>query len=204
MNKLTKGIIAAAAGIILLSGGAGTFAAWNSQATIAGGTVNTGQLEVETTGTGTWADQTGTPVAAPTLASYVFAPGDELTFTQDVLVTVRGAHLVGNLSALIPGITNTTGTAAAGFDVTATFGTPTAGNGAVIANGTANGSYDISAASSSATSTATVPVTVDIKFLGTADNSTQLGSVKLSDISIDLTQIAAATATPIPAPTASN
>ena len=54
MNKLTKGAIATAAGIALLLGGAGTFALWNGQTTIAGGTISTGTLAIASTGSPVW------------------------------------------------------------------------------------------------------------------------------------------------------
>lgn len=46
MNKATKGAVAAGAAGILLLGGAGTFALWEDNASITGGTVSTGHLDL--------------------------------------------------------------------------------------------------------------------------------------------------------------
>ena len=48
MNKLVKGSIAAAAGISLLMGGAGSLALWNDSVTVNAGTVSSGTLDVST------------------------------------------------------------------------------------------------------------------------------------------------------------
>ena len=69
MNKLLKGAIAGAAGVALLLGGAGTFALWNSSATVTGGNIDAGNLHVADSGTaGTW-PANGPPITlAPSLA----------------------------------------------------------------------------------------------------------------------------------------
>lgn len=46
MNKFVKGSIAAAAGVVLLLGGAGSLAYWNSEASLEGGSVSTGHLKL--------------------------------------------------------------------------------------------------------------------------------------------------------------
>lgn len=47
MNKKTKGILAGAAGGALLLGAGGTFALWSDSATVQGGSITAGQLDVE-------------------------------------------------------------------------------------------------------------------------------------------------------------
>src|SRR4051812_29833136 len=54
MNKLVKGSVAAATGIVLLMGGAGSLALWNDSQVVNGGTVSTGELDIALQGTGTW------------------------------------------------------------------------------------------------------------------------------------------------------
>ncbi|MBM4653639.1 alternate-type signal peptide domain-containing protein [Rhodococcus hoagii] len=46
MNKKTKGAIAAGAAAVLLAGGAGTMAAWNSSASLPSATITAGELKV--------------------------------------------------------------------------------------------------------------------------------------------------------------
>ena len=94
MNKLLKGAIAGAVGIALLTGGAGTFALWNSSTAVSGGTIVAGNLLVADSGTaGSWSVNGH----AVTLSSFKAAPGDTLTFTKTVNVTATGDNLVATL-----------------------------------------------------------------------------------------------------------
>lgn len=95
MNKATKGAIAAGAAGILLLGGAGTFALWEDNANITGGTVSTGELELAL-GTGTWAE-TATPGTPINIATFDIVPGDSLTYTTTVTATATGDNLTGEL-----------------------------------------------------------------------------------------------------------
>lgn len=102
-----KAIVAIAAGTALLLGGAGTYAFWSTSASLNAGTVNSGDLNL-TLGTGTWALDgaltPSTPVADP--AAVFIVPGDVLTLTQPLNVTLVGdnleALLTADLSAVIP------------------------------------------------------------------------------------------------------
>ena len=87
MNKLTKGAIATAAGIALLMGGAGTFALWNDSVGVNGGTVQTGTLDIDTTGTGTWKDVSSTVVGGTT--QFDFAATAAGTYRVAVTVSAR-------------------------------------------------------------------------------------------------------------------
>lgn len=90
MNKLTKGAIAAAAGVALLLGGGGTLAYWNASTSVGAGTIQSGNLAVATSGTGAWKDADG----AIDLDTFRAVPGDKLTFTQDLTITASGDNLL--------------------------------------------------------------------------------------------------------------
>lgn len=211
MNKLIKGAITGAAGVALLLGGAGTFAAWNSQASIAAGPVNTGSLSIglASSPNATWKDVTsGTTLTAAQAASYLFAPGDTLTLTENVTITAAGNNLLAQLSAVAPTLTDTAtgqgaGQAANVFTVSTAFNTTasaiTATNGATITAGTSPNTYSVSTGTSG-TGTITLPVTVTISLPASAANSTENAAVNLTSIGIDLTQTGPATASPSPAP----
>jgi len=94
MNKLLKGSIAGGAGVALLLGGAGTFALWNDNATIMGGTITAGDLDVSTA-EGVWADQFGTIAS---IDEYLIVPGDTLTYKTTVTVEATGDNLSAELS----------------------------------------------------------------------------------------------------------
>jgi alternate signal-mediated exported protein len=90
MKRILTGSIAGATGIALLLGGAGTFALWNSSAAIAGAPLTAGTLTVETEDVVFWTDQYGTEI---NMQSYKIVPGDVLTYTSFLDVTVRGDNL---------------------------------------------------------------------------------------------------------------
>ncbi|MFP5368745.1 MAG: alternate-type signal peptide domain-containing protein, partial [Actinomycetes bacterium] len=86
-------------GAALLLGGGGTLAAWNDQATAAPGSIITGDLNVEAT-KGAWTNSAGTDVTADLKSgAYTVVPGDQLTFTQEMDVTLKGNNMAATLSA---------------------------------------------------------------------------------------------------------
>lgn len=102
-----KAIIAIAAGTALLLGGAGSYAYWSTSQSLNAGTVNTGDLNLAL-GAGTWSLD-GTLTAPTTVAdpsAVHIVPGDVLTLTQVLDVTLVGdnleALLTADLSAVIP------------------------------------------------------------------------------------------------------
>jgi len=103
----TKGILAIAVGTALLLGGGGTYAYWSTQQALTAGTVTTGDLNLGL-GTPSWT-LTGVlspaaPVADP--AAVRIVPGDTLTLTQPVTVTLVGntiqANLAVNTGSIVP------------------------------------------------------------------------------------------------------
>lgn len=85
MNKFVKGSIAAGSGMVLLLGGAGSLAYWNSEAELAGGTIEAGSLEL-TAAEGVWTDE---------LTHWV--PGDEETFSTTLTLTTAGDNIRGTI-----------------------------------------------------------------------------------------------------------
>lgn len=98
MNKLTKGSIAAGAGLVLLLGGAGTFMSWNSDESIAGGNVAAGYLEMEPIGAPTWTVNNESLPVDTTIDQFLIVPGDKVTYTANVKVMAGGNNLKANLS----------------------------------------------------------------------------------------------------------
>jgi alternate signal-mediated exported protein len=93
MNKLAKGSIAAAAGLALLTGGAGTFALWNTSASVSAQHITAGSLSLVSNTDGVW--KSGATVVDP--ATYRIVPGTTLVYTQTLTVKAVGDGLVGDL-----------------------------------------------------------------------------------------------------------
>lgn len=124
MKKSTKGAVAATAAAALLLGGAGTLAYWNDSATVPGGTIQSGRLELGAAdcGTGWWLDD------GSTYTTQLLVPGDTLSKLCTIDLVATGEHLGADLALDTPTWTATNPltsqlTAGADFDVN---GTPTA------------------------------------------------------------------------------
>jgi alternate signal-mediated exported protein len=92
-KKMTKGAVAVAAGVVLLLGGAGTYALWEVNRPL-DGTVQAGDLDLST-GAATWT-LNGEEVTSPETLRVV--PGDVLTVQQELTVTAVGDSLQAQLS----------------------------------------------------------------------------------------------------------
>lgn len=97
-STLVKGTAAIAVGAALLLGGGGTLAAWNAEASAAPGTIVAGDLNVVKSTDGVWKDRAGTEIRD--IGAYRVVPGDKLTFTQDVDVTLTGDKMAATIVAL--------------------------------------------------------------------------------------------------------
>ena len=96
MKKMTKGAIVTGLGVALLLGGGGTLAVWNTEKSAEAGIIASGQLDLEP-GTGTWTTAAGTEVDIET---YKVVPGESLTYTQPLTVTLEGDNLSAELSII--------------------------------------------------------------------------------------------------------
>lgn len=197
MKKLTKITLAGGLGAALLTGGAGSLAFWSDDAAGDSGVIQAGTLDLGTVTDGAWkishvGDGTGTattPVAFDP-AVHTIVPGDVLTFTESVPVTLDGE----NLAAVFDGTIDITPTgpadaeddalaAALGGDPDLAFTTMTGATGdlALGVDGALTGE-----------GTGSVLVTTTVSFpWGTAGqyNAAKLGSL---DFAVDytLTQVA--------------
>ncbi|HIT75362.1 MAG TPA: alternate-type signal peptide domain-containing protein [Candidatus Avipropionibacterium avicola] len=102
MKKNTKGAIAVGAAALLLAGGAGTMAAWSDEASLGGGSVESGQLRITETAAGSWTWADGTPFS-PTDDRIV--PGDSVQYTAEYTLVVEGDNLVASLTPDLGGVT---------------------------------------------------------------------------------------------------
>ncbi len=114
MNKMAKGAIATGVGVILLVGGGGTLATWNQASNASMGQVVSGDLNLAADA-GAWTNASGTTVD---VAKYKVVPGDTLTYTQPLTVTLTGDLMVAKLAV-------TGATANNGFDANAVATTTT-------------------------------------------------------------------------------
>jgi len=176
MKKITKATIAGAAGILLLAGGT-TFALWSDSATVNGGSVTSGTLALEATGTPAWNDtSTATPVPIADIAAFRIVPGDTVEYTSSFTVSATGDNLTADLDVSDP--VAATGDAAliAATTVTQSF---TDENGDPVADGqiTSDNDGDV------------INVTVTIAFSSATTGTTaQNETLDLSDLTVTLQQ----------------
>lgn len=97
MKKSTKGTLAAAAGAVLLLGGAGSLAYWNASATVNGGAITTGSLTLSAGSCdATWVYNGG---AADGQTVTKVVPGDSIRKNCTFTVGASGDHLSATLGA---------------------------------------------------------------------------------------------------------
>ena len=181
-RRLTKGAIIGAAGLALLVGG-GTFALWFDNEDIPGGTVNSGELDLELTGAGTggagvWHAETCTGTVIPIIADYLISPGDIVCIAQPMDVTVTGADIAATFSINTAAATGPL----AGVVTITTSLTPATGF-----TGAGTNTWTVTPSDTAYSTTANVTFT----FPGTVDGQTaQLSSIDLSEIAFSLDQTA--------------
>lgn len=169
-----KAITAIAVGTLLLIGGGSTVAYWSTQTTLQGASIETGDLNLELNGDLTWtlvgavSNSSGT---AAELGSVKIVPGDVLTVTQALDVTVVGDTLEADLAIDAAGVVDSGVASAITTDV------------AVTGGGVENaGVYRFT---DSASVTATVTITFDEDTLNRDHVTTD---VNLNEIEFTLTQ----------------
>lgn len=111
MNKMAKGAMATGLGVILLVGGGGTLATWNQAQSASMGSIVAGDLNLApsaTNGTGQWATAAGTKI--PNIAAYKVVPGEALTYTQNLDLTLVGDQMKATLALTGAGVDNGFGT----------------------------------------------------------------------------------------------
>ena len=157
MNKLVKGGLAAAAGIALLMGGAGSLAVWTASGVTSSGQVHTGHLTLSTGSAGDWSKD-------------YLVPGDTDTYTQTFTLSVLGDDIQVALSSAVG--TATSPTLPSSIVATTSY---------VINDGTTstnwNGTDAKTLAQGNYTVTATVTVAFDHAATGDMDGAFNLGDV---------------------------
>ncbi|WP_279366885.1 alternate-type signal peptide domain-containing protein [Microbacterium testaceum] len=175
-HRRTKAILAIAAGTTLLLGGGGTYAFWSTQTALTAGTVSSGNLALSL-GTGSWSLKgvLGQATSVSNLTNVKIVPGDVLTLTQPVTVTLVGDTLAADL-AVTQGASFVTGPAAPYVKVAVNI----TGLGAQTGTNT----YRVTPATAG-TLTATVTVTFD----STTPNLVGVNTpVDLNQLAFSLTQ----------------
>ena len=165
-HGVLKGTVAAAAGVAVLLGGAGTFALWNKEGAIGTGSTGTGKIEA-TFGQTTWQDTTsGAPNAIDDITAFRMVPGDTLVGTADVDVTAVGENLLVD-----PGLEYEEGVLP--DDVTAEVKLTDSDGGTVTELKGTNGgkTYDL---------TATVTLTFDDEATGSMTETIDLSEIKVN------------------------
>lgn len=171
-GTLIKGTAAIAVGAALLLGGGGTLANWNAEASQAPGTIVAGDLNVvNATTAGVWKDRNNATID---ITTYKVVPGDKLTYTQDLTVTLVGNKMAADISTT--GITATNGFTSTNVAVSAPALTVA---GAAVANPL-----------KPTGSAQTVTATITFEFLsGTAGRSDVTASYNFNNIAFQLTQV---------------
>lgn len=108
MKKSTKALIAGGIGVALLVGGASTVAFWTDEESGGDGVITAGTLELGTPAGGGWeishaGDGSGTatdPAAFDPNEDHI-VPGDILTYTQDIPVTLDGENIAAEFDGAI-------------------------------------------------------------------------------------------------------
>jgi alternate signal-mediated exported protein len=173
-STLIKGSAAIALGAALLLGGGGTLANWNAAATQTPGTIVAGDLNVvNSTSAGVWKDRAGTTID---ISTYKVVPGDKLTYTQDLTVTLKGDKMAADIATT--GITATNGFTPANVSVSAPA--LTVGTAAVVnpLKPTSTGSAQ------------TVTATITFEFLSTTAGRADVNATyNFTSVGFTLTQV---------------
>lgn len=144
MNKMTKGALATGLGVALLIGGGGSLAVWNTSAQASAGQIVAGNMGLQAAA-GTWTNSAGTNVTTKmTAGTYRIVPGDTLSFTQPVSVTLSGDLMKAKLTVTDDALTTDRTFNAANYTVSPITIKDSASNpiaGQVL---TANGTYTAS------------------------------------------------------------
>lgn len=134
INKSTKGALAASAAAVLLLGGAGSLAYWNSTQDVSGANIATGHLKLVSPDCGAgWVLDGGA-----TYVAQLLVPGDTLTKVCSFTVDASGAHLTADFDTTTPEFSAGDAALLAELDVNADYtvnGVPVAANNVAVVDG---------------------------------------------------------------------
>ncbi|SFJ80579.1 alternate-type signal peptide domain-containing protein [Cellulomonas sp. KH9] len=226
MKNRTKGVIAGAAGVALLAGGT-TFALWSDSASVAGGVITNGNLDVAPVGTPAWQDVSDDRADGPhaiDIDTWRMVPGDVAEGTYGFQVALEGDNLVAELKVdtADPAATLPTGMSvtydvrdadgkvlasdvALGADTTLRFRAPREGRAAGSPTDTDAVVVDRTEVKTGADATANLTVVVTATFAyGTPDQVSVQETTTLGGLAVTLEQVRSGTdftaTTPTPAP----
>lgn len=189
MNRFLKGAISGTAGIILLLGGAGSFALWNGTASAQAGTVQSGTMTIANTpgSSPAWTVTHGgvtTPIAS--IGAFRIVPGDTLTLTQKVDISASGDNLSAILSldpsSIVIGGDTASSELASALARTATMTIP-----GTLPAGLTAGPVPYSYKVTGALGTKTVTIVLSAPF-DAAGTAAQGGTIDLTKLAFKLTQ----------------
>ncbi|SEB92280.1 alternate signal-mediated exported protein, RER_14450 family [Paramicrobacterium humi] len=106
MKKSTTAALAGGLGFVLLLGGAGTLAYWSDADAASPETIASGTLDLGTATSGNWTVRHGANDTTPDAYTGPIVPGDILTKTIDVPVTMIGQNLAADLTVANPSVLN--------------------------------------------------------------------------------------------------
>ncbi|MBJ7290921.1 alternate-type signal peptide domain-containing protein [Williamsia sp.] len=176
MNRNAKGAIAAGAAVVVLLGGAGSYALWSDSASNTPGNVTTGELKLTASGTPAWKDVSADGIIGGTVVNPLtdfLVPKDTWEYTSTYNATATGK----NMKAQVTVNTGTAGALPTGVTIT-----PTA-------------TVDGAAATSGSTVTITpnaphvVVVKVTVAFADVTGQTSQNAAVNVSNMSVNLNQV---------------
>lgn len=175
MNKMSKGLVVGAAGLVLLVSGAGSLAVWNGSASVDAGGISSGTMNISAAD-GDWSDDTT-----------LWVPGDTATYTTELSIELAGDNLTAQLEIDPDSITGDPELLGA-LDVQLAVGAVSGGTLTPVP-GQPN-KYTVTSSTPLVETTLTVPVTVTVDF--PEDSVTGLDaqnqSVDLGGLAFALTQ----------------
>ncbi len=180
MNKSTKGAFAAGTAAVLLLGGAGSLAYWNDTASVPGGSINSGNLALNSSSCTTAGWKVTNPAGSVTPVAFdpatqKIVPGDTLTKTCTVVVDAVGTNLKASLAAT-GGANNASTMAAGAYTVGGSFKIGTTAISTIT--------------SADANKTIDAVITVAFPFGTAVDNDSKLKTIAFNAFTITATQLA--------------
>lgn len=176
MNRNAKGALAAGAAVIVLLGGAGSYALWSDSGTNTPGNLTTGELKLTATGTPAWTDVSTTGIVNGTAvnpATDLLVPLDTWEYTSTYSAVATGKNMKAQVT-VDPGAAGTPPTGVTITPVATVDGTAATGGSAVtITPGAAH----------------TVVVKVTVAFADVTGTTSQDSPVNVSGMSVNLTQV---------------
>lgn len=176
MNRNAKGALAAGAAVVVLLGGAGSYALWSDSSTNTPGNLSTGELDLTAQGTPSWTDVSATGIVGGTAVDPtidLLVPLDTWEYTSTFTAIATGKNMEAEVT-VDPGAAGTPPTGVTVTPVATVDGTPAPGGSTVtITPGEPH----------------TVVVKVTVAFADVDDQVSQNQGVNVSGMSVNLNQV---------------